>query len=208
MSPFHPTKRDLLLVLVTASCFGLLLQFDFFTSSANIARGATWSGGAIDDRERVKGGDRWLESVETGARIAAMEKIAGMGEGRVKWGEDGAFQTEVLAHAPGECKTAKMSFLADNEGWTIFDQIYLWNGTWFIVSDKPSKVPLLRLMTSTGAEIWNSEDSIAGREPTDKDMKIIFPSEAKKLWGHSASRVSGTTWLVNDPPQFLDHYYQ
>lgn len=39
-------------------------------------------------------------------------------------------------------------------------------------------------------------------------MKIIFPSEAKKLWGHSASRVSGTTWLVNDPKQFLDHYYQ
>lgn len=45
-------------------------------------------------------------------------------------------------------------------------------------------------------------------EPTDKDMKIIFPSEAKKLWGHSASRVSGTTFLINDPPQFLDHYYQ
>lgn len=189
MSPFHPTKRDLLLVLVTASAFGLLLQFDFFTSTAT----SSWSTGAIDDRERVKGGDHWLESVETGARYAAMEKIAGMGEGRVKWGDDGAFETEVLGHAPG---------------WTIFDQVYLWNGTWFIVSNKPSKIPLLRLMTSTGAEIWNTEESIAGREPTDNDMKIIFPSEAKKLWGHSASRVSGTTWLVNDPPQFLDHYYQ
>lgn len=38
-------------------------------------------------------------------------------------------------------------------------------------------------------------------------MKIIFPSEAKRLWGHSASRIGGVTFLVNDPPQFLDHYY-
>jgi hypothetical protein len=46
------------------------------------------------------------------------------------------------------------------------------------------------------------------REPTDKDMKIIFSSEAKRLWGNSASVVAGTTFLINDPPQFLDHYYQ
>jgi hypothetical protein len=39
-------------------------------------------------------------------------------------------------------------------------------------------------------------------------MRIIFPSEAQRLFGQSASRVSGTTFLVNDPPQFLDHYYQ
>lgn len=45
-------------------------------------------------------------------------------------------------------------------------------------------------------------------EPTDKDMRIIFSSEAKRLWGNSASVVAGTTFLINDPPQFLDHYYQ
>lgn len=38
-------------------------------------------------------------------------------------------------------------------------------------------------------------------------MRIIFPSEAKRLWGNSASRISGVTFLVNDPAQFLDHYY-
>lgn len=48
-------------------------------------------------------------------------------------------------------------------GWTIFDSIYLFNGTWFIVTDNPSSVPLLRLMTSTGKEIWNDEESIKGR---------------------------------------------
>jgi hypothetical protein len=45
-------------------------------------------------------------------------------------------------------------------------------------------------------------------EPTENDMRIIFPSEARKLWGDSASIVSGATFLINDPPQFLDHYYQ
>jgi hypothetical protein len=39
----------------------------------------------------------------------------------------------------------------------------LHNGTWFIVTDEPSHVPLLRLMTSTGKEIWNDEESIQGR---------------------------------------------
>jgi len=48
-------------------------------------------------------------------------------------------------------------------GWTIFDQIYLFNGTWFLVTDKPSSIPLLRLMTSTGNEIWNDQESIKGR---------------------------------------------
>lgn len=38
-------------------------------------------------------------------------------------------------------------------------------------------------------------------------MQIIFPSKAEQLWGNSASRLSGVTILVNDPPQFLDHYY-
>lgn len=38
-------------------------------------------------------------------------------------------------------------------------------------------------------------------------MRIIFPSGANRLWGHSVSRVADTTFLVNDPPQFLDHYY-
>lgn len=59
--------------------------------------------------------------------------------------------------------------------------------------------------------IWGLAQSLLLKltcsEPTDKDMRIIFPSEAKKLWGSSASRVSGTSFVCNDPPQFLDHYY-
>lgn len=105
MSPFHPTKRDLLIVLILTTVFGLLLQFDTFrlidqSGSSGFLTG-TAGHDSLDDRERVKDGDHWLESVETGARYAAMEKIAGMGQNKVKWGEGGAMETEVLAHAPG-----------------------------------------------------------------------------------------------------------
>ena len=107
MSPFLPTKRVLLIVLVVSSVLGFVFQaespFSFSsTSSRPSYAGTKVHGGSWDDRERVKGGDSWLESVETGARYAAMEKIAGMGENKVKWGEGGAMETEVLAHAPGE----------------------------------------------------------------------------------------------------------
>jgi hypothetical protein len=111
MSPFHPTKRDLLIVLVVTSVLGLFLQSDTFRlseggSSPLLGHAGFRSDGSNgwDDRERVQGGDSWLESVETGARYAAMEKIAGMGQNKVKWGEGGAMETEVLAHAPGELR--------------------------------------------------------------------------------------------------------
>lgn len=107
MSPFHPTRRDIILVLVTATCFGLLLQFDFFSSTSASLTRAGWSAsgaGSIDNRQ--EGGsnskDRFLESVETGARYSAMERIAGVGDARVKW-ENGVSETVVLAHAPGTC---------------------------------------------------------------------------------------------------------
>ncbi|GFZ43519.1 hypothetical protein JCM24511_01239 [Saitozyma sp. JCM 24511] len=208
MFSFHPTRRDLVIVLVVTTLLGLVLQFDFslrFSDSNGSnsllgfkvgfgGRQGDWDDGDDFGRSRTGAGgkDRWLQDVETGVKYAASEKVVGMGEVKAKWGEEGAPRTEVLAHAPG---------------WTVFDSVYLFNGTWYIVVDNPSTIPLLRLMTSTGNEIWNDEESIQGREPTDKDMRIIFSSEAKRLWGNSASVVAGTTFLINDPPQFLDHYY-
>ncbi|WVQ82768.1 hypothetical protein IAT38_004900 [Cryptococcus sp. DSM 104549] len=206
MASFHPTRREIILVLTLTVLLGLFLQFDLslrFTDSSGSDSLFGFKVGFGNRREdewdedrRVsgnRGSNRWLEDVETGVEFSKTTRIAGMAEAKVKWdAEEGAPRTEVLAHAPG---------------WTIFDHVYLFNGTWFIVTDNPSTIPLLRLMTSTGNEIWNDDESIKGREPTENDMRIIFPSEAKRLWGHSASLVSGSTLLVNDPAQFLDHYY-
>lgn len=48
-------------------------------------------------------------------------------------------------------------------GWTIFEDVYLFNGTWYIVTENPSDVPLIRMIVSTGAEVWNDEGSIKSR---------------------------------------------
>ncbi|WVN85397.1 uncharacterized protein L203_100543 [Cryptococcus depauperatus CBS 7841] len=204
MGSFHPTRREIFIVLTLFVLLTLFLQFDIPLHLANLPGSGSLLGSRMgfnnryedgwDERRLTdgKGGDRWLGDIEATARLSKTGRIAGMAEAKVKWSERGIPKTEVLAHAPG---------------WTIFDQVYLFNGTWFIVTENPSSIPLLRLMVSTGNEIWNDEESIQGREPTEKDMRIIFPSESQRLWGHSASFVSGSTFLVNDPSQFLDHYY-
>ncbi|WWC86270.1 uncharacterized protein L201_001143 [Kwoniella dendrophila CBS 6074] len=199
MASFHPTRREIVLVSILSTLMLLLVQFDLKTQpseSSLLGFKVGFSGNnGWDSNSNLRkpiSSDSFDEDDESNPH-AKTSRIAGMSEAKIKWDDEGSStMTKVLGHAPG---------------WTIFDQIYLFNGTWYIVTDNPSTVPLLRLMVSTGNEIWNDEESIKGREPTEKDMRIIFPSEAKRLWGNSASLVSGSTFLVNDPPQFLDHYY-
>lgn len=125
MSSFHPTRREIILVLVLTTLLGLFLQFDLslrFTDSKgsdslfgfkvgfgnrNRDDDYAWD----DDRRlgssgRVSGSDRWLEDVEAGVKHSKTAKIAGMAEAKLRWGEDGAPRTEVLAHAPGEYKVS------------------------------------------------------------------------------------------------------
>ncbi|THU97610.1 hypothetical protein K435DRAFT_965404 [Dendrothele bispora CBS 962.96] len=102
--------------------------------------------------------------------------------------------TTVLHHAPG---------------WTLFRNVYMSNGTLFLLSPEDPSIrtsfPEFRMMTSTGlrAEPGNEKD----REPTESDMRFITPEDARKRWGERVMVVDGSTALFNDPPQFLDHYY-
>ncbi|KAF9555117.1 hypothetical protein CPC08DRAFT_146556 [Agrocybe pediades] len=113
--------------------------------------------------------------------------------------------TELLAHAPG---------------WTLFRNLYMSEGTLFIVADEKDRhvFPEIRMMTSTGLEAENTPENIAMREPTDKNMRIISPEEARRRWVYPISgteekelnrvwSVEGNTLLFNDPKQFLRHYY-
>ncbi|KIK22693.1 hypothetical protein PISMIDRAFT_102007 [Pisolithus microcarpus 441] len=106
--------------------------------------------------------------------------------------QDAIPQTNIALHAPG---------------WTIFDNLYVMNGTIFVVTDKPETIPPRKLLTSTGVEIKNDPELIAARLPTDREMRIISVAEARELFGSGASLVDGVTWIVNDPPQFIQHYY-
>ena len=97
--------------------------------------------------------------------------------------------TKILAHAPG---------------WTIFRNLYMSNGTLYIVRDDPlndeegdfvalDQWPLVRMMTSTGLPGYATEESIREREPTDRDMAFITPAEAASRWGENVYTVSGTS---------------
>ncbi|KAH7915202.1 hypothetical protein BJ138DRAFT_174726 [Hygrophoropsis aurantiaca] len=107
-------------------------------------------------------------------------------------------QTTIVEHVPG---------------WTLFRDIYMSNGTLFIVSSSPaSEFPHIRMMTSTGLEAENTPENIASREPTPWNMDFVTPEEATQRWGKPTDSprvwtVEGNTLLFNDPSQFLAHYY-
>jgi hypothetical protein len=77
-------------------------------------------------------------------------------------------ETELVNHAPG---------------WTIFRNLYMADGTLFIVSSNPDSFPSIDFMTSTGLPALATPESIAERMPTDREIAIITPQEAHQRWG-------------------------
>jgi hypothetical protein len=78
-------------------------------------------------------------------------------------------------------------------GWTIFDKLYLLNGTLYLVSDEPSKIPARSLMISTGIPIENGPIEQAKQVPTDREMQIISRRDAKALFGLDAELIEGVS---------------
>ncbi|KAI0067165.1 hypothetical protein BV25DRAFT_1067678 [Artomyces pyxidatus] len=102
--------------------------------------------------------------------------------------------TALLKHAPG---------------WTIFQDIYMANGTFFVVTTEPETFPNIALITSTGLPAFNTPESIAERMPTANEIAFISPDEARRMWGGDVARgendriytVEGSTLILNDPDQ-------
>jgi hypothetical protein len=103
-------------------------------------------------------------------------------------------RTRVLNHAPG---------------WTMFENLYMSNGTLFVVlgaEDEENGLdrgmvkdgwengfPLRRMMTSTGLYGYATAESIAAREPTDKEMSFISAEDATRRWGDRVWEIEGHT---------------
>ncbi|KII95730.1 hypothetical protein PLICRDRAFT_121283 [Plicaturopsis crispa FD-325 SS-3] len=123
----------------------------------------------------------------------ALENEISQGERSIlSWGKGQIPRTEIVAHAPG---------------WTVIDRLYAVNGTLFIVTDEPEKVPDRERMISKAHRIENGAEAEAARLPSDREMRIISTQEAAALVGKDADIVDGVTWFANDPPQFIQHYY-
>lgn len=71
------------------------------------------------------------------------------------------------------------------------------NGTFFLVTEDPAAVPELKHIISTGIGIQNGLDEAAKRLPTDKEIRIIDPETAKRLFGVQAERLDGVTVSVH-----------
>ncbi|KAK0476796.1 hypothetical protein IW261DRAFT_1552179 [Armillaria novae-zelandiae] len=102
--------------------------------------------------------------------------------------------TSIIHHAPG---------------WTLFRNLYMSNGTLFLLSSNRS-FPEFRLMISSAIHMVNTPENAALSEPTLQHMNYITPLEAQKRWGGTKNRVwtvEGNTLLVNEPSQFLGHFY-
>ncbi|KAI0077397.1 hypothetical protein K474DRAFT_1707415 [Panus rudis PR-1116 ss-1] len=99
-----------------------------------------------------------------------------------RW-EDKILETSVVAHVPG---------------YTIFENLYTLNGTFYIVADRPSSVPPLGSIASSTSD--------RTKPPAAKDWRIISREEAKTIFGKFGGRVFGTSWLSTDPAESQDPY--
>jgi hypothetical protein len=110
----------------------------------------------------------------------------------VPWQPTTVPETTVVTHAPG---------------WTIFDQLYIFKGVVYIVTDSPSTIPDLSSIYSKGTFILPGRENEPLRLPTKEDIRIINPTQAKQLFGSGIQTIDGNTFLANDPVQFITHYF-
>jgi hypothetical protein len=177
-----PTRRECFLL-------ALLLLALLSVSRAGIGVRESRPSRLVPEKVVLKHGSN-LESTSQDVQVPTTESERW--RTRVTWTSSRVPLTTVVSHAPG---------------WTIFDNLFLLNGTVFVVTDDTEFVPDRNTITSTGVNIKNGAEAIAARLPTDREFRVITPDEAQELFGTSADLVDGTTWIVNDPPQFITHYY-
>lgn len=119
-----------------------------------------------------------------------LEKI----ETRINWGKTDAKvpESKIVSHAPG---------------WTILTNLYAYKGTFYVVSDTPSSIPDISALLSKGINIAPGREGDPDRLPGPEDIQIITKAQARQLFGQGASIVDGLSFIVNDSPQFITHYY-
>ncbi|KAF8889235.1 hypothetical protein CPB85DRAFT_1231542, partial [Mucidula mucida] len=92
-------------------------------------------------------------------------------------------------------------------GWTLFDKLYIYKGIVYVVSDHPETLPDVSTMYSKGIEIKEGKEAEDSRLPTSDDIQIISTKQAKTLFGTGAQIIDGVTFFINDPQQYITHYY-
>ena len=91
-------------------------------------------------------------------------------------------ETEMVQHAPG---------------WTVFKNLYMSNGTFFVITDKPrSEFPELSYVLSVPIPALNTPENIQARLPTEREMDFIAPHEALRRWGPLRPGEKNRIWSI------------
>ncbi|KIM32507.1 hypothetical protein M408DRAFT_14788 [Serendipita vermifera MAFF 305830] len=90
-------------------------------------------------------------------------------------------------------------------GLTVFENLYAYNGTIYIVTSEPDSIPEKRMIISNGLALEFKQEN----EPTDQTLQIITPAEARLLFGPALAPnfLAGVSFMQTDAPQFLGHMY-
>lgn len=104
-------------------------------------------------------------------------------------------QTKIICHVPGRVAAAcaYCAILIVFAGWSIIDQLYIFKGVVYIVSNDPHKIPDLSAIYSKGVDIEVGEEAEMARLPDDTDIRIISTTEARALFGTGAQILDGVT---------------
>lgn len=108
------------------------------------------------------------------------------------WDEMPVPPTKIISHAPG---------------WTVFDKLYVREGTIYVVTDSPELVPDAKEIFSTGQKLLPGNINLPELEPTEKDFKVISTRDARHLFGPCSIRINGVSFFSSESPQYLSHMY-
>ncbi|KAJ4468696.1 hypothetical protein J3R30DRAFT_3384682 [Lentinula aciculospora] len=93
---------------------------------------------------------------------------------------------------------------AHAHGFTLFDNLYLRNGTLFVVSSDLLKFPPRETILSAPLELGLPSNILM---PRDEHMQFVDPGQAMDLLGSNFIHIDGTTVIVYENPTYMRHYY-
>ncbi|KAG7086793.1 hypothetical protein E1B28_002721 [Marasmius oreades] len=116
-------------------------------------------------------------------------------------GEPASLQDDV--DHQGRLKQTTIPSDAHTHGFTVFEELYLRDGTLYIMTDNPDSFPpLSHILSQPGRRAAG-----VSLTPTDNEMQVINPADAEAILGDRVLRLSGFTVLLYEPEQFMNHYY-
>lgn len=92
----------------------------------------------------------------------------------------------------------RTSAVAHVPGYTILDNVFILNGTFFLVTEDPQSLPKLGAIASSALN--------PSHPPRLQDWRILTPDEAIILLGSFGGRIKHTTWLSTDPEHAQDPF--